>query len=387
MRSSSHSDTLSPIDLAASAAHGLLSPIESSPADISVGTACSVESETVAVADPCELVSSDSIRSATRLSGPQSGILHDARGWVLRNSAMMLHGMLGRRPGDAFGILMYHRIAENPAGVARPTWNVTPARFREQLVSLLEHGHQAWSLQDALQAHRAGRRVPDNVFVVTFDDGYQNNYSQAFPILKELNVPATIFLATAFLDTNRPFPFDDWSAAGSDRVSPDSWLPLTTSQCLEMSVSGLIELGCHTHTHQSFIGRTGEFRDDLAASRETLRTRFGIEHPTLALPFGHYTQAMLDAAFGDGFECVLSTDGHRVAAGEGLAWWGRFCVEDCDSGRSVAAKLSGWQTPVDDALRAAARPFKSLKKTVGSGLRFARTLRRTTPSGRSCASP
>ena len=60
--------------------------------------------------------------------------------------------------------------------------------------------------------------IPSNVFAVTFDDGYENNYLNALPILRELNVPATIFVATKYLDTDRPFPFDDWSAAGKSGV-------------------------------------------------------------------------------------------------------------------------------------------------------------------------
>ena len=57
------------------------------------------------------------------------------------------------------------------------------------------------------------------MFAITFDDGFENNYVNAWPVLKELNLPATIFVATKYLDSDVPFPFDDWSAAGSSARS------------------------------------------------------------------------------------------------------------------------------------------------------------------------
>ncbi|HUG89368.1 MAG TPA: polysaccharide deacetylase family protein, partial [Planctomycetaceae bacterium] len=181
-----------------------------------------------------------------------------------------LQAGFGPRLREAFGILMYHRIAPVTPGVTAPTWNVAPERFGSQLAGLLSRGYRAWPLRKVLDLHRRRRPIPRNVFVVTFDDGYENVFHHAWPVLRELRVPATVFLATAYLDSGAPFPCDDWSAAGSGGVPASSWRPLTTDQCRAMSADGLVELGTHTHTHADFHGRPRELSGDLRTSLDVL---------------------------------------------------------------------------------------------------------------------
>ena len=150
---------------------------------------------------------------------------------------------------------MYHRVAEQTLGVENPTVNVTPERFREQLVGLLAQGICGLAADEAgASSAAAGQTIPGSAFAVTFDDGYENNFSHAWPVLRELNVPATIFLATGYLDSDRPFPFDGWSASGSSRVPSTAWRPLSRRQCDEMLSDGLVELGATRTVTGDFWG-------------------------------------------------------------------------------------------------------------------------------------
>lgn len=97
---------------------------------------------------------------------------------------------------------MYHRVTDPVPGKPTPTWNVTPERFQEQIGGLLKRGYEPWPLRYALDHHRKGLPIPRKAFVITFDDGYANVYQHAFPVLKRLKAPATIFLATAYLDSS-----------------------------------------------------------------------------------------------------------------------------------------------------------------------------------------
>jgi peptidoglycan/xylan/chitin deacetylase (PgdA/CDA1 family) len=258
----------------------------------------------------------------------------------------LLPNWLGTGDAGVFGILMYHRVVVSPRGVRAPTWNVTPERFRAQLAGLLRHGYRPWPLRKVLAAHLAGEELPHKTFVVTFDDGYENVYRHAFPILRDLQVPATIFLATGYLDSPAPFPFDAWQGAGSTELPADIWKPLTSAQCANMLASGLIELGGHTHSHDDFRSRPDELRHDLALSLETLRTRFGLTEATLAFPYGYGCRgndgpALAEVAQEAGMLCALTTDEEVVRSRDDCFNWGRFTASNFDSAASLTAKLNG----------------------------------------------
>ncbi|MDA1018296.1 MAG: polysaccharide deacetylase family protein [Planctomycetota bacterium] len=253
----------------------------------------------------------------------------------------------GPRFQDAFGILMYHRVISHLPESCPPTWNVSPERFRKQLSGLLNRGLQPRSLSHVLNRARRGETIERNVFVVTFDDGYENNFTHALPILRELHIPATIFLATAYLGRSEPFPFDDWPLKGSEQVPPESWRALSESQCDALLDSGLIEFGSHTHTHEDFRGRPGALVENLHQSAEFLRMRFGIESPTLSLPYGGERQGFSGPDFSAiaetaGLTCCLSTEQRLATRRETPFTWGRFIAEQCDSSATLMTKLSGW---------------------------------------------
>jgi peptidoglycan/xylan/chitin deacetylase (PgdA/CDA1 family) len=226
-------------------------------------------------------------------------------------------------------------------------YNVSPARFRAQLTGLLDRGHQFWPLARALEHHAAGQPFPPKTVVLTFDDGYAGVFTHAWPVLRDLEVPATIFLATAFLDSDAPFPFDDWGVTHRARLPADAFRPLTTAQCHELAASGLIELGAHTHTHQDFRDRADAFRQDLQTCVDLLRHKFGLAEVAFAFPFGkpshgYARRDLVDAARQVGVTCGLTTEDVVVAPGTDPFAWGRFNVYGFDTGATIAAKLAGW---------------------------------------------
>ncbi|HEX5270897.1 MAG TPA: polysaccharide deacetylase family protein [Gemmataceae bacterium] len=265
-----------------------------------------------------------------------AGLKHVGRHAVARLGGA-LNALLGSRAGGAFGILTYHRVTPRPDGAPAPTWNVTPRRFREQLGGLLARGYVAYPLRRAL----AGP-LPRGAFVVTFDDGYENVHRHAWPVLRDLGVPATVFLATAYLDAPSTFPSDDWPAAGSPDVPAESWRPLTTAQCLELRDGGLIDLGSHTHTHAVFTGRPALLAEDVRRSAEVLRERFGLSDATFSFPFGIFGPDLIAAARRPGLLCGLTTRAALVEPGSDPFTWGRFNVEEEDTPATLAAKLDGW---------------------------------------------
>lgn len=266
----------------------------------------------------------------------------------------------GPRRTNVIGILTYHRVCPAESGRHRPTYNVTPRRLRRQLEGLLRRGWQAWPLSQVLQHNRDGVPVPRRTFVVTFDDGYANNVLHALHILVELQIPATFFLATAYLDGNEAFPFDDWTLAGRKGSSRDQWAPLTRSQCRDAQATGLIELGCHTHTHQVFRDRPDAFRADLQESVHVLQREFRVERPALSFPYGIADDDLVDAARRGGVTCGLTTAPQLADCAGDPFHWGRFNVSEADTAASLAVKLDGWF----DALRGLARRIRPASSAV-----------------------
>jgi peptidoglycan/xylan/chitin deacetylase (PgdA/CDA1 family) len=261
---------------------------------------------------------------------------------LLARLGAMARVCCGRNAGDGFGILAYHRISPRVRAAGTPTWNVTPQRFRAQLQGLLARGYHPWPLRKVLSQLRAGEPVPPRTFVVTFDDGFATVPLYAYPVLQVLNVPATIFLATAYLDSVEPFPFDDWAGAGSPHVPGASWRPMSTAQCWTLLQEGLVDLGTHTHTHGVFRGQPQRLYEELRCSLGVLRARFGLEQAAFSYPFGIYDAELASAVRRAGALCGLTTEQAPVALDSDPYAWGRFAPTQSDSAATLAAKLDGW---------------------------------------------
>jgi peptidoglycan/xylan/chitin deacetylase (PgdA/CDA1 family) len=269
-------------------------------------------------------------------------LAHAAKRRTIRHAAACASTLLGRRAEGWVGILMYHRVTDRPAGTREPTWNVTPRRFRRQMAGLLSRGYRPWPLRQVIEHGRRRQALPPRVFVVTFDDGYESVHRNAWPILRELGISATVFLPTAYIDRDTPFPFDDWQAAGSSRVPAHAWRLMSVLQCRELAADGLVELGAHTHTHCDFRGQPTELAVDLSRCVEAMQTWFGVEEPTFAFPFGYAGPALADAARRCGVLCALTARERLVDPASDPFDWGRFEVSQADSATTLAACLGGW---------------------------------------------
>ena len=171
--------------------------------------------------------------------------------------AVGLNALFGRRAGNKVGILTYHRISLRVPGFPAPLHDVEPKRFAEQLSGLLQRGFRFVRLSEVLNAAERGETLPERSLVVTFDDGFASVYTRAWPVLKRLQIPATVFVNTAYLDSDAAFPFDSWGVTYQGRVPAESYRPLLTSECHEMLADGLIEIGrTPTRTPTSVAVRT-----------------------------------------------------------------------------------------------------------------------------------
>ncbi len=123
---------------------------------------------------------------------------------------------LKRRASPTVQILIYHRINDE----YDPFFPATPVQQFQQQMEFLAERYRLLSLAEAVDRLRA-KEVPANAVVITFDDGYRDNYLNAFPILKKLSIPATVFLATGAIGSGKMLWHDRVFAAFRRTKEPE----------------------------------------------------------------------------------------------------------------------------------------------------------------------
>jgi peptidoglycan/xylan/chitin deacetylase (PgdA/CDA1 family) len=208
------------------------------------------------------------IKTALKSSNPNSGKALFFAIEPVVTSSMTAPAMIRRKlaNGHAFPILMYHSI---PASIAKGTnsyydLRVSLENFRRQMQFLRDHRFNVIDLKEYIQARENGEDIPHNSVAITFDDGYRDNYLNAFPVLKIFRFPATVFLVTDLLDGGRPRFF-----AGETGLGPQTTF-LSWSEIKEMSEAG-INFGSHTVTHPDLQTLSdSEFRHELSGSKKRI---------------------------------------------------------------------------------------------------------------------
>lgn len=179
-----------------------------------------------------------------------------------------------RRPGVI--VLLYHRVG----GVSGRQADLPVKLFAWQMHYLRER-YQVVSLDQVVTIAEEGRMPDRDVVAITFDDGAGDIYRNAFPILRNYALPATIYLATSFVESGRSFPFEA-------RLMPQQRSsPLTWGQAGEMAASGLVTFGSHTHTHADLrVLTVPEVIGEVERSNALIGERLGSPPAHFAYPWG-----------------------------------------------------------------------------------------------------
>lgn len=196
-------------------------------------------------------------------------------------------------------VLGYHGVAESRLREDLSLLQVSPARFRAQLELLRDAGFRFLTMAELARRGNGGEPQP-GFAAITFDDGMRNNHAQAFPILSELEIPATVYVTIGFIDGSSP-----WIGAGGDRAM------MSEAELRDLAAAGW-ELGAHTMTHPDMSKLDYEAcRREIEDSREALERIAGVEVQTFAYPFGRYGPAALAAVRDAGLLAAVTTGSGR----------------------------------------------------------------------------
>lgn len=180
-------------------------------------------------------------------------------------------------------VLYYHSVDPTEGNEV----TISPDRLRTQLQYIKDQGYTTLTMGELTEYILNNKEIPEKSIVITFDDGYMDNYIHAFPLLKELDMKASIFVIANGID--------------------DGYY-LASSQLKEMSDAG-IDIISHTLTHPDLRNMTyNQQLEEFKSSKSILENITGKEVTALAYPFGYLNDTSKQAAKDAGYTLGFTTD-------------------------------------------------------------------------------
>jgi len=185
-------------------------------------------------------------------------------------------------------ILMYHYIrpkpANDPLGAAL---SVDPETFAAQMDWLAAHGYTTLTLHELAEVRAGKIGLPPKPIVLTFDDGYRDFYTAAWPVLKRHGFKATIFIITGVVGNPQYMTWD---------------------MLRELDRSGLVEVGGHTVHHLDLTQlNASALEHEVADCKQTLETQLGHPIASFAYPAGRFNETVVSAVQRAGFTLAVTT--------------------------------------------------------------------------------
>jgi peptidoglycan/xylan/chitin deacetylase (PgdA/CDA1 family) len=249
--------------------------------------------------------------------------------------------------GQPLPVLMYHHVSPQPGLVT-----CSPENFRAQMEWLAKNGWHTLSTAAFAEALATGV-LPRKSVLITFDDGYLDNWVYAHPVLQEFGLRATIFLITGWIgdgplrahdgQSGMPVVPNHKQAMADAREGCFDGAFLRWSEVDAMRAAGTVDFHSHSHSHTRWdhtvadpLQRDQALADDLSASRVALKARLGEATPHLCWPQGYFDERYQRIATAAGFTHLYTTEHgvvraasdparlpRIVAKNKGAHWFGR----------------------------------------------------------------
>lgn len=191
-------------------------------------------------------------------------------------------------------VLLYHGLS----GLEAPNGPSGKAMFRRQMRHLAAHGYHTLAPDEFVALLDDPSRSRRKSVLITFDDGYVDFYQQAFPLLEELGMTATVFLITDVVEHG----LDAWAGPHPD----DTPQVVSWTQIRKMSRAG-IGFGSHSHTHRKMGELSAEaLAAETSKSKAVLEEQLGKEINAFAYPYGQVSADAKRAVREAGYSCAFA---------------------------------------------------------------------------------
>ena len=219
-------------------------------------------------------------------------------------------------------IITYHHV-----GIPSCKWRlntVTEKSFEFQMNFIKRHGFEVISFDDLVEGIKKGHQFNRNTVVIQFDDGYEDNYTYAYPILKKYGFPAMVFLI-------------------SDKIGTNGFL--TWNEIKDMGKDNFLA-GAHTR-HHAYLPRLSldQAKDEIAGSKKVIEEHLGHPIDYFAYPSGGFTEEVKDIVKNAGYKAATTTNRGKDRYNQDLFELKRIHMSNTDdeySGLIIWFKLSGY---------------------------------------------
>lgn len=248
------------------------------------------------------------------------------------------------RKAHSVPVLMHHHVSTSPGMIT-----VSPANFESQIAWLAHDGWTSLTLQQ-YAGFLAGEPVPRKSIVITFDDGYLDNWVHAHPILQAHGMHAVVFVVTGWMGQGPVRPHAGQSGVdlpatpdhrGCERAifqhGRTDKVMMRWDEARAAIATGTFEVHCHTHSHTRWLQRADLSRSqrcagldaDLAQSRTTLEQELGSASDSLCWPYGDFDADHVEIARSHGFRYLHTTHpfGRNLIGGDPEHIY-RFAIRD-----------------------------------------------------------
>lgn len=238
-------------------------------------------------------------------------------------------------------IIVYHSVDDSGSCIS-----VRPSEFEMHMRYIKESGYKTLTLTEMVNIWKQKIKEPYKAVVLTFDDGYLNNYDVAFPTLKAFGLTATIFLTTDFIGKRCT-----WDKKGE---IPD--LPLLTWEMIrEMDQYG-IDFQPHSATHPHLTSLTvSQIEEEIRRSKQVIEERLDKECRLFCYPYGEFDERIINVLIKLGFIAAVA---------------GQSVQEDLYSLRRIGSAHLTSPLAFKTALKGRFSAYYFIKKTVRSLLRL-----------------
>jgi len=216
--------------------------------------------------------------------------------------------------------MMYHHInldaLNDPKDSILRGLSMSPAKFEADLIDIRDKGYETVFPYEISDKLKRNVKQEKKYVLLTIDDGYEDVYKYAFPLLKKYNMKATLYVMPNFVGRR-----DDPNRKGT----PGNYA--TWDELKEMSDSGLINIGSHTMDHAELTNKKykdADLRYQIFNAKDVLQKKLGIKVKDFCYPYGKYNEDVVKLVKEAGYDTATILEGKSDVNLNNIFVWKRF---------------------------------------------------------------